>query len=57
MSHVGGVVYIVLDALEECSERHGLLRLITTMLDAKLPAPSAQQRNVSQSPCISSTAY
>ncbi|KAJ6562795.1 hypothetical protein DFH09DRAFT_1315865 [Mycena vulgaris] len=30
-------VYIVLDALDECSERHGLLHLITTMLNANLP--------------------
>ncbi|KAJ7196239.1 ankyrin repeat-containing domain protein [Mycena pura] len=29
-------VYIVLDALDECSDRPGLLRLISTMLDAKL---------------------
>ncbi|KAJ6524894.1 hypothetical protein DFH09DRAFT_1372078 [Mycena vulgaris] len=30
-------VYIVLDALDECSERHELLHLITTILDANLP--------------------
>ncbi|KAJ6524908.1 hypothetical protein DFH09DRAFT_185693 [Mycena vulgaris] len=30
-------VYIVLDALDECSERHGLLHLIITILDANLP--------------------
>ncbi|KAJ7208362.1 ankyrin repeat-containing domain protein [Mycena pura] len=29
-------VYIVLDALDECSDRPGLLRLISTVLDAKL---------------------
>ncbi|KAJ7253943.1 ankyrin repeat-containing domain protein [Mycena rebaudengoi] len=30
-------IFIVLDALDECSERPGLLRLIGRMLDAKLP--------------------
>ncbi|KAJ6537528.1 hypothetical protein DFH09DRAFT_1090885 [Mycena vulgaris] len=30
-------VYIMLDALNECSERHGLLHLITMMLNANLP--------------------
>ncbi|KAJ7253929.1 ectomycorrhiza-induced ankyrin-domain/NACHT-domain-containing protein [Mycena rebaudengoi] len=30
-------IFIVLDALDECSERLGLLRLISRMLDAKLP--------------------
>ncbi|KAJ7196234.1 ankyrin repeat-containing domain protein [Mycena pura] len=29
-------VYIVLDALDECTDRPGLLRLISTVLDAKL---------------------
>ncbi|KAJ7215570.1 ankyrin repeat-containing domain protein [Mycena pura] len=29
-------VYMVLDALDECSDRPGLLRLISTVLDAKL---------------------
>ncbi|KAJ7247552.1 ectomycorrhiza-induced ankyrin-domain/NACHT-domain-containing protein [Mycena rebaudengoi] len=30
-------VFIVLDALDECSDRRGLLHLISRMLDAKLP--------------------
>jgi hypothetical protein len=30
-------IFIVLDALDECSERSKLLRLISRMLDAKLP--------------------